>query len=343
MNSAGETFIKPQLREEWLKPLFELADPENFKGAFHLAGGGSKRAYYRLSVDDRSLILQQTENIRELEDYVRIGSFYKSRGVSVPGLLSADLKSGVAIFEDAGDESLESIIPPLLKQGALDEAEDIYRKVIDELALLQCISPEESPEPVRSRFFDTAHYLWESGYFLEKCAGNRFKESAIADPILGMELTELAESLKDEPLCIVHRDFQSQNIHMVEGKPVFLDFQSARLGSCFYDVASLLKDPYVELPEPLHDRLFGYYLEKLEEEGIRQIDSFRKAGSVYRKVSIQRLLQALGAYGKLSLDDGKRVFLKYIPSALRLLNRTLEEGDGFCRLRRLVDQMMQKI
>ncbi len=304
-----------------------------------ITGGGSRRAFYRVQCSNGSYILQVTENIHELSDYMEIGDFFYHHGVNVPRLLSGTAPGGVALFEDAGDVSLRSVVMPLLDRGEHDAVKHIYRQAIDQLLMIQAIPFAKAPATIRERAFDSLHYKWESDYFLENCAGNYFKESAICDPILGQELDEMVQKLLNEPLFVVHRDFQSENIHLKEDRIILLDYQSARIGSMFYDLASLLRDPYVFLPWKIHDELFDYYLEVHQQFTGREDLSPQQAKQIYNLVSVQRLMQALGAYGKLGLVDRKARFLQFIPPALEILYRILHELAGLRRLRRLVEKM----
>ena len=54
-----------------------------------------------------------------------------------------------------------------------------------------------------------------------------------------------------------------------EGGPVMLDFQDARMGPCQYDLASLLRDSYIQLPETLVWKMVDRFLEvKQESAGV---------------------------------------------------------------------------
>jgi aminoglycoside/choline kinase family phosphotransferase len=96
-----------------------------------------------------------------------------------------------------------------------------------------------------------------------------------------------------------------------------IDFQGMRPGLAEYDVASLLYDPYVELSDREHADLIDYYIERQRELGC---DSGQQFQEVLPLCAIQRLMQALGAYGFLGLVKKQEAFLQYIPSALRTLS-----------------------
>jgi len=98
----------------------------------------------------------------------------------------------------------------------------------------------------------------------------------------------------------------------------FVDYQGARWGPPGYDIASLMWDPYVELNNEIRHEVINSYIEKNEIEPY----GFIKELSLCR---IQRHMQALGAYGFLSLKKGKRNFLKFIPTAMDLLVQDIEE------------------
>ena len=60
----------------------------------------------------------------------------------------------------------------------------------------------------------------------------------------------IVRELAAEPRVLCHRDYHSRNL-MLRGDRLFIiDFQDARLGPDTYDLASLLRDSYVDLPGP---------------------------------------------------------------------------------------------
>jgi aminoglycoside/choline kinase family phosphotransferase len=115
-----------------------------------------------------------------------------------------------------------------------------------------------------------------------------------------------------------------------DGEPFLIDFQGMRFGSPFYDLGSLLCDPYVNFPESERDELLSFYygLSTWDLDWITFQNTFWEA-------SIQRLMQALGAYGFLGLKKGFKGFFEYIPDGLRNLRRATAQVASLPHLQKL--------
>jgi aminoglycoside/choline kinase family phosphotransferase len=122
----------------------------------------------------------------------------------------------------------------------------------------------------------------------------------------------------------MHRDFQSRNIMIRNGTGVIIDFQGGRLGPIQYDLASLLIDPYVDLPQIVQDQLLAYCLQQIGVTRPVEPHRFRKG---YHYCCLTRNLQILGAFGHLSKVKGKTQFDAYIPTAVRGLHQRLNRDS----------------
>jgi aminoglycoside/choline kinase family phosphotransferase len=115
-----------------------------------------------------------------------------------------------------------------------------------------------------------------------------------------------------------------------DGEPFLIDFQGMRFGSPFYDLGSLLCDPYVEFSrDQTMDLLLYYY--SLTKQDLSWEDFQR----MFWEASAQRLMQALGAYGFLGLKKGLKAYLEHIPSGLRNLLLATSRVSTLSRLREL--------
>jgi aminoglycoside/choline kinase family phosphotransferase len=336
------------MNELWSKAISEIIDPKTVTRFEEIKAGGSERSFYRLFTAQNTYILQESKKYDEFNEYVLIGEFFLKWGISVPRILSALEKDGIAIIEDVGPFTVQQAVKKQQQAENNKRVVELYERILLEIIKLQKIPVAELPIQIRSRRFDFDYYRWETDYFLQNCAMKFFSHHDLPAHELKKGFSSLAASLQEEPLFAVHRDFQSQNILLdiddIENcKISIIDFQSSRLGSCFYDVASLLKDPYVELPAEVHDHLFRFYLKSLQEEGLRTNLDYESARTIYNRVSLQRLMQALGAYGNLGLNKGKKEFLQYIPPAARLLYTTLEELDSFPHIKNLAKKLFRDL
>ncbi len=285
--------------------------------------GGSDRSYFRISVSSEtsSILMRYGRMYEENDLYADIASFLRGIGVTVPTIFGHDPEKRLILMEDLGDRDLYA-----LRDAPWEIRRDLYEKTLAQAATMISFSPNRLPAGLRLMpGFDADLYRWERDYFREHCLRNvcRIDLSAAEDEALEAELSELASRLLATPLVLVHRDLQSQNVMLRDGEPVLIDFQGLRPGSPFYDLASLLCDPYVAFPETGRENLLGYY------HGIScsryPWDTFRE---LFLLASAQRLMQALGAYGFLGLKREKPHFLAHIRPALdNLITVTAETGS----------------
>src|ERR1700741_4594928 len=175
--------------------------------------------------------------------------------------------------------------------------------------------------------FNAALYRWEQKYFFQNCLGRCFKVSEFKRKELAAlpGLREIAKHLASLPRVLVHRDFQSQNIIIQNGQANLIDFQGMRPGLAEYDLASLLYDPYVELTEAERAELIAYYRGRQLENRVSIDGDFDLK---LRLCAMQRLMQALGAYGFLGLVKGHKHFLQYVPNALCSLRGVVATIDN---------------
>jgi aminoglycoside/choline kinase family phosphotransferase len=109
--------------------------------------------------------------------------------------------------------------------------------------------------------------------------------------------------------------------------PYLIDFQGMRFGNRFYDLGSLLCDPYVSFAGNERLELIDYYYELSNEDTGR--DQFMR---MFWEASAQRLMQALGAYGFLGLVRGFKDYFTHIPAALQNLRLSAENAGSLPRL-----------
>jgi NDP-sugar pyrophosphorylase family protein len=304
---------------ESIVPFRESAVLEsNGKGEIFIGTGGSDRKYFRTRTGTSSAVkMRCTEIDKDFERHIEYTRFFRNHDVPVPELISIEPESKSAVFEDLGDISLYGWLKCPRGNAAVER---VYKSVLDILVHLQTRvtrAVEECPL-LHERLFDYDHFRWETSYFMERFVRGllHLETGDLSD--IDREFHGLAAKADASPKVIVHRDFQSQNIMITGGMPRIIDFQGARMGPAAFDVASLLWDPYHQLETGLREVLLNHFISGLREksDGVFREREFRGALLTCR---LQRHMQALGAYGFLAMEKGKKYFLNYIPEALRLL------------------------
>ena len=112
---------------------------------------------------------------------------------------------------------------------------------------------------------------------------------------------------------------------MVDGTRLgVIDFQDALMGPATYDLASLLRDAYIQLDEVLIDHLVEYYLDQLAARRVVWTNraAFRR---LFDLTSIQRNLKAAGRFVYIDRVKGNPKFLADIPRVLSYVRRNLHK------------------
>jgi aminoglycoside/choline kinase family phosphotransferase len=299
--------------------------------------GGSDRRFYRIhcSADQTLILVKYNLDREENRHYVEIAQFLEGHSIRAPRIYFHDPAEGLIWIEDLGKRDLFSY-----RDESWLVRRAFYESALDEIAKLHRL-PESVCMEMREHLpaeFNAALYLWEQNYFFENCLARCFKiDSAKTSQLAALPaLREIAEQLASLPRVLVHRDFQSQNILLRSSQAYLIDFQGMRPGLAEYDLASLLFDPYVDLSADEQNELIAYYKEKQAENGRIVNGQFDKT---LRLCAMQRLMQALGAYGFLGLVKGHKAFMKFIPVATRSLRSVLSTIDGLEPMAKLLAQL----
>ncbi len=325
----AESEMQPSTLSAWKKDvglrgqLFDYFDAALSGGTGGIARailiglGGSDRRYFRVRSGEQTAVLMECRpDDPDFKRHLVLTRFFQSQVVPVPRLLGIDEPGRRALFEDLGDLSLYSYLK-FPHDAAPVEA--LYRRVLDVLVRLHGPASERVDEcpPLAERVFDYGHLRWETTYFLDRFVSG-LRKAAVGDrKALDNEFHLLAQAVSAFPPTVIHRDFQSQNIMISDGRPHLIDFQGARIAPPAYDLASILWDPYARLSDSLRERLVFHYIDAMKEAA-KEFDEDAFLESIL-PCRLQRHMQALGAYGFLSLVKGKKYFLRHIPEALRLL------------------------
>ncbi len=300
-----------------------------------LEKGGSGRSYFRVVSGSRKMVFARyTDERRENARFVEIARFLATSGVSVPAILRHLPAEGCLWMEDAGPVDLWAF-----REEPWEVRLPLYRSALEELAKLHtCATESFADAPLELEpGFDEALYRWEQGYFFEHCLGGFFQtgDKRLAELASLPALGEIPGRLAGCERVLVHRDFQSQNVIIRDGTAVMIDFQGLRPGVDAYDLASIVFDPYVTLSPAERDELVSIYRSARDAAGRPLVPGFEE---VFHLCALQRLMQALGAYGFLGLKKNKPAFLQHIPAAMRLLDFVVARIPGLAPLSEEIQQ-----
>lgn len=332
MESHEYSAVEALLRESGFPP----------RGCFFalLKGDGSDRRFIRASSQQASIMiilpaLNRAEGKKEACSGWRIGRHLQEREVPVPEMIAYDPETGSILCEDLGEILLHHQISQLVEMGELVR---VYKEAVDLLVNMQINGYRGFKAELAwdNPLYDRQTMLQrESGYFFDSCCRKimgieNMPQELEAEFIL---LSEFAGGQSTE--FFLHRDFQSRNIMIKNGRLRLIDFQGGRFGPLGYDLASLLIDPYAGLSSQVRDVLLEYYLDRAAE-----LIPLDRAGFVegYYWLAMQRNLQILGAFAFLSTEKGKPFFREYLRPAARSLLEMLARpaGSRFSCLQALV-------
>lgn len=324
-----------------------------------LAGDASNRAYYRISTTNQQsytiMELSYPEAFKASEEkisssavpvtelpFINISRFLLRYGVGVPEIYYYDRERGVLFLEDLGDATMQEV----LQGGSPDRYDQYYKMAIDELLTIQIYATKGIDHNciASGRRFDIPLLMWEFDHYIEYGVEAR---SGIKIP--KTEQDEIRETfykisgmLASEPACLTHRDYHSRNLMIKDERVRVIDFQDALMGPCIYDLASLLRDSYLELDDKLVDNLIGYYIRKRREiEGIELDKSrFRR---VFDLMSIQRNMKAVGRFIYINVVKKRDTHLKYIPGTLGYIKKNLQKYRELKNLQKVLARYVKEL
>jgi N-acetylmuramate 1-kinase len=313
-----------------------------------LTGDASDRKYFRVLLREApSLVLAlhpEPFSFGELP-FVRVAALLHEMPVPVPAIIDHADSLGVLVLQDLGDVTLQAYL------GAVQASEHVrlYRQAVSFIEIVQRRGAElASPDyPPYRMAFDVEKLLWELDFFTKHFVEG-FRGVTI-DPVdreaLHHEWHWLAEELAGEPRVLCHRDYHSRNLMLSGGEMYIIDFQDARLGPDTYDLVSLLRDSYVDLPEVAIDELISHFLALKREGAPGTFDhtwesEFRRR---FELMGLQRNLKALGTFAYQTVARSNPVYLQYIPRSLRFARRTMAGDARFGRVHEILGSLVEEL
>jgi len=304
-----------------------------------LSGDASTRRYYRLrdGSGTRVLALHTDPFDPGGFPFVVIRDLLSGYGLPVPRILDHDGPRGILVLDDLGDTTLQHA----LAAAGPSEREQLYREATAAVARLQRESARGSQRAACfSIAFDIEKLSWELHYFVKHFVeGLRGEDLSVEDrSTLSESIHRLCEELASWPRVLCHRDYHSRNLMLHGGALHWIDFQDARMGPATYDLVSLLRDSYVDLPEELVAERAEEFRQQAQPGEAR--DAFARH---FELMALQRNLKALGTFGYMKTVRGTDVYDAYVPRTLAHARRTLSRHPELAGLRRVLARHVEEL
>ena len=307
-----------------------------------LTGDASDRRYFRIlpKPEGTPLVLAVYSAPFAFDElpFVNTAGLFAAMPVPVPAILGHADDVGVLALQDLGDVTLQAHL------GSASPARHaaLYREAVSFVDTIQrrgreLAGPKYLPYSVA---FDVEKLTWEMDFFVKHFL-EAYRGVAIPErerEVLRTELGAIVRELAAEPRVLCHRDYHSRNLMLHEERLFIIDFQDARLGPDTYDLASLLRDSYVDLPWSVVDDLIAYFLALQGRSG--EEEEYRRR---FDLMALQRNLKALGTFGYQTTSRGNPVYIQYIPRTLNYVRENLRRYTRFDRLGQLLSGYMVEL
>lgn len=336
------TSALPKLAESLQISAYEIAP---------LTGDASNRSYFRLKTEGRTFVVmllaegfqslaeQQTKISKKVVElpFIDVGRYLENKGVHVPKLQGYDSENGVLILEDFGDQFLQET----------NEREPLYEDALDQLERLAVISEDDPKTSIAfSRRFDRDLYNWEFLHFVEYGLDQRLEQPpspSEREKIVG-ELSRLTETYLTWEPVISHRDYHSRNLMVLNPTHVgVIDFQDAFLAPLFYDLASLLRDSYVDIDSKLQDQLVERYRNQMKLHKLPQTSSKEEFRKAFDLMGLHRNLKAAGRFCYMDMVKENRRYLADVPRTLGYVRETLKRYSELKALKTLLQPYLSEV
>ena len=310
-----------------------------------MPGDASTRRYHRLILGNRRAILMDSprrpdgppvkdgkpySQIAHLAEsvvpFVAMAKALRAQGLTAPEIQHADMQQGLLVIEDLGTEGVVAGDPPApiveRYEAAVDVLLALHGKALPRGAAGRAACRAPDPALRHGRVPDRGG---AAARMVPAAARHRGRPTTRA-PISSALWRDALQPCIDAPPTWVLRDYHSPNLlWLPDRKEVarlgILDFQDAVMGPPAYDLASLLQDARVDVPEAMEVALLGRYVRQR-----RAADADFDPGAFIRSyvtLAAQRASKILGIFARLDMRDGKPQYLRHIPRISGYLQRSL--------------------
>jgi len=281
------------------------------------------RRYMRLQKGKQSAVLMEAVPDghaiatpgHSLSDFVRIGAALRDFGLHTPRIYEADEENGYLLLEDFGDVSFKAA----LARGV--DQKELYGLATDVLRhLAQGPQRLDLPDYYAGHVHTGRRRIVD--WYMPTVRGTKNPDGLVEDYLAVWDSIEV--ELPPCPQGFLHGDFHVENLMWLpDGAGLdrcgVLDFQGAMQGPLPYDLANLLEDVRIDVPEDQRAAMLARYCAGMSADA--------RAGFTcwYRVLATQFHCRVAGQFIRLAIRDGKTRYLQYLPRVAGYMRAGLED------------------
>ncbi|MDO6447331.1 phosphotransferase [Colwellia sp. 1_MG-2023] len=287
---------------QWLINIFALNECE----LSSMNGDAGFRRYFRFIKDNQSVIAVDSPVDKcNNPAFLYMQQQLKHVAVKVPEVLAYDELQGFMCLSDLGNNELSTVLTS-------DNMTDYYQQAISLLPKIASITPQNLP------VYDDAFIQRELDIFVDWLLHEHLSITLSSEGSKQLQscFDFLISNALEQPKVVMHRDFHSRNLMLVDNELATIDFQDAVIGPITYDVVSLLRDCYVKWPREQVTPLLHYFIDLMSTQFSLSHISEQQWQKWFDLMGLQRHIKACGIFARLFHRDGKTGYLNDIPLTL---------------------------
>ncbi len=286
-----------------------------------ISGDASFREFYRVKKNNKTsiVVFAKKEQYKNLIVYSAVNKILNDHNILSPKLLKSYYKDSMIEITDFGNKSFYNYIKN--KRNKLRD----YKKLIELIVKIQKIKLKNQyyfkGKKIKFTKYSLSQLHRESDLFFDwyiKYCSKSLHLSSVKKK-LKRELNNIYKKLYFKNDCFTHRDFHASNIMMIKQKLGLIDSQDAIIGNPLYDVASLIDDVRIKIPQKLQNKLLEHFIQK-SKFTLKDQPNLKNDFDI---LSVQRNLKILGIFVRLHKRDRKSYYLKYLPYTWSLIKRRM--------------------
>ena len=300
-----------------------------------IKGDASFRSFYRKRNNRKNSIIVYATKDKEknLLIYDSINRLLIKNKILAPKLYKENYKQNFIEIQDFGDDTVFKL---LRKSGS--NKINLYKKSIDLLIEIQNIKKRIiknfKGKNYKVPIYENNELFKEAKLFSDWYAKKYISKKKL--PTVNIEINKqikfLLSNLKIKNETLVHRDFHVSNLMRHKKKFATIDTQDALIGNKAYDLASLIDDVRFKSNKKLKEDIYNYYL-KLSKNKINKVILLND----FEILSVIRNMKIIGIFARLAARDKKKIYLKLIPHAWKLIELRTQNNQIFVGLRRVLN------